>query len=135
MSRMYDLYVNLKSSRPVPETHRRAWKKILSAAVADPESVIEKGVDRDFGDDGDEIDVLDLNGNKTEFSFRTDKQIGGGYGLDAYLADVEKAVYLAMKPLKKRYEFSYSATDLDREPDVSNIVTSGELAAKYGLIA
>jgi hypothetical protein len=135
MSRTYDLYVNLLSARPVPEESRQKWKNILSFAVDDPESVIEQGINPDIVIENSGIEVLNLSDGRTEFSLRLDKQIGGGYGLDAYLIDLKKAIYKALKPLKKRYKLSYSATDLDRDPDESGSVSSSELAAEYGLTA
>ena len=134
--RDYDLYICLQVKRKVPEKDKPFWKKVLSVAVDDPESLIQEGINS-FTDDAinEKIEVSDFSNEETEFSWQLGKQLGGGYGLDEYLEDIEEAIYLSTRHLKKKFDLRYSVTDLDREPDESGHITSGELAAKYGMLA
>jgi hypothetical protein len=134
--RIYDLYFNLKTKKKIRDKDKPFWMKVLSVAVDDPQSLIEEGIDS-FTDDAIDSDVnfLGIPNGETEFTWQLTTQLSGGYGLDKYLEDVEKAIYLSTKHLNTKFDLQYSATDLDRPPDECGRITSGELAAKYGMIA
>ena len=54
------------------------------------------------------------------------------YGLDGFLADMEKAIYLVSKNRKQSFRFYASGIDMDREPDEIVESTFEEMEEKYG---
>jgi len=138
MSRSYEIYATLTLEQKVCESDRLFWKKVLFGAVDDPETLMERGIesieDKAVEDD-DDFDVFDYSDGETQILYQTERCIGGCYGLDGFLADLEKAVYLATKKMNKPFRLYVSGTDMDREPDETVETTFEDMEKKYSQCA
>jgi len=145
MSRTYEICVCLSMEEAVPETEWPFWKRALVASVEYPTAVIDTGInfaDEDLTDTGDseadesadidEVDVYEPEDGKMTFTLNKDRQIGLFYGLNNYLTDLDKAIYLATRPLNKRFTLTRSGVDREPEVDEWQEFTYSELEAKYG---